>query len=97
MERIYTDIDTRLRRTADRNVQSHLVKLEKEGRLRIHAGKPRHSSNEEITKEATEHANRAAVMRQAEEYREQDRRRAVYLQENPPTDEWLEPPRYELT
>lgn len=96
MERLYTDIDSRLRRTADRNVQSHLAKLDKEGRLQVHAGKPRHRSDEEVAREAAEHATRDAVMRQADEYREQDRRRTLFLQENPPTAEWEEPPRYEL-
>ena len=96
MERLYTDIDSRLRRTADRNVQSHLVKLQKEGRLQVHAGKPRQPSDDEVAKGAAEHATRDAVMRQADEYREQDRRRALLLQENPPTEEWLEPPRFEL-
>lgn len=97
METLYTDVDPRLRRMADRNVQSHLTKLEKEGRLQIHAGKPRRRNDDELAKEAAEHATREAVLRQADEYREQARRRALFLQENPPTEEWLEPPRYELT
>jgi glyoxylase-like metal-dependent hydrolase (beta-lactamase superfamily II) len=96
MERLYTDVDPRLRRMADRNVQSHLVKLEKEDRLQVHAGKPRRRSDEELTREASEHATREEVMRQADEYREQDRRRALFLQENPPTEEWEEPPSYAL-
>jgi len=96
MERLYTDIDSRLRRMADRNVQSHLVKLDKEGRLQVHAGKPRRRSDDEVTKQAAEHATREAVMRQADDYREADQRRALSLQENPPTDEWIEAPRYEL-
>jgi glyoxylase-like metal-dependent hydrolase (beta-lactamase superfamily II) len=96
MERLYTDIDSRLRRMADRNVQSHLVKLEKEGRLQVHAGKPRQRSHDEVAKEAAEHTTRDAILQQADEYREQDRRRELFLQENPPTEEWLEPPRFEL-
>ena len=97
MQRLYADVDPRLRRMADRNVQSHLIKLQKEGRLQVHAGKPRERSDGEIAKEAAEHATRDAVLRQAGEYREQDRRRALFLQENPPTEEWLEPPRFELS
>jgi glyoxylase-like metal-dependent hydrolase (beta-lactamase superfamily II) len=96
MERLYADVDPRLRRSADRNVQSHLVKLEKEGRVKVHPGKPRQRSAEETAKESEEHATRQEVMRQAEAYREQDRRRALALQETPPTNEWLEPPHYEL-
>jgi glyoxylase-like metal-dependent hydrolase (beta-lactamase superfamily II) len=97
MERLYTDLDPRLRRMADRNVQSHLVKLEKDGRLTIHAGKPRQLSDSERTQAAAEEAERQEVLRRADAYREQARRRALFLQENPPTSEWIEPPRYELT
>jgi ribonuclease/clavin/mitogillin len=96
MQRIYTDIDSRLRRAADRNVQSHLTKLEKDGRLKVYAGKPRRPSDAEVAKQAEEHATREEILRKAEEYREQDQRRALFLQENPPSEEWLEPPRFEL-
>jgi len=37
MERLYVGLDPRLFRMADANVRAHLVKLEKEGRLRLHA------------------------------------------------------------
>jgi glyoxylase-like metal-dependent hydrolase (beta-lactamase superfamily II) len=96
MERLYKDIDPRLRRMADRNVQSHLVKLEKDGRLTVHAGKARQRSESEQAQAVTEEAQRQEVIRQADAYREQARRRALFLQENPPTEEWQEPPRYEL-
>jgi hypothetical protein len=82
---------------ADRNVQSHLAKLEKEGRLRVHAGKPRRLSEAERAQAAAEATERDEVLRRANEYREQARRRALFLQENPPTADWLEPPQYELT
>src|SRR3970282_1183317 len=39
MERLYVGLDPRLFRMADANVRAHLVKLEKEGRLRLHAGR----------------------------------------------------------
>ena len=81
---------------ADRNVRSHLAKLENEGRLLVHAGKPRVRSEEELAQEAAERETRQSVVRQAEESREQDRRRGLFLQENPPLEEWQEPPRYEL-
>jgi ribonuclease/clavin/mitogillin len=96
MERLYGDIDPRLRRAADGNVRSHLTKLEQEGRLRVEPGKPRVLSQDEQLQAATEDAERAEVIRRAEEYREQARRRALFLQENPPTHQWIEPPRYEL-
>ena len=97
MERLYTDVDPRLRRMADRNVQSHLVKLAKDGRLIVHAGKPRPRSESEIAQAAAEEAERREAIEKADAYREQARRRALFLQENPPTSEWLEPPRYELS
>lgn len=96
MQRIYTDIDSRLRRTADGNVRSHLRKLEEEGRLRVEAGTPRVLSPDEEDQAAAEDAERAEVMRQADAYREQARRRALFLQENPPDHLWREPPRYGL-
>ena len=96
MERLYVDIDPRLRRAADGNVRSHLVKLEEEGRLRVEPGKPRVLSPDEQTQAAVEDAERAEVLQRAEEYRAQARRRALFLQENPPAHQWLEPPRYGL-
>lgn len=96
MERLYGDIDPRLRRAADGNVRSHLTKLEREGRLRVEPGKPRTLSPEEEARATSEAVERAAVIRRAEEYREQERRRALFLQENPPTHQWLEPPRFML-
>jgi glyoxylase-like metal-dependent hydrolase (beta-lactamase superfamily II) len=96
MERLYTDIDPRLRRAADGNVRSHLSKLEAEGRLRVEAGKPRVATAEEQARTAWEDAERAEVLQRAEEYRAQARRRALFLQENPPDHLWQEPPRYQL-
>jgi hypothetical protein len=86
-----------LRRMADRNVQSHLAKLQKDGRLAVYAGKPRQRTESEISQAQAEAAERADVLRRADEVREQARRRALFLQENPPTEDWLEPPRYELS
>jgi endoribonuclease LACTB2 len=96
MERIYTDIDPRLRRPADGNVRSHLRKLEKERRLKVYAGKPRERSPDEVAKNEAEEHERLDVIRRADGYREQARRRALFVQENPPSDDWDEPPRYEL-
>jgi glyoxylase-like metal-dependent hydrolase (beta-lactamase superfamily II) len=96
MERLYADIDPRLRRAADGNVRSHLAKLESEFRLRVEAGKPRVLTADEQAQAAAEAAERAEAIRRAEEYRAQDRRRALFLQENPPDSLWVEPPRYRL-
>jgi glyoxylase-like metal-dependent hydrolase (beta-lactamase superfamily II) len=96
MERLYKDVDPRLRRAADGNVRSHLAKLEDEGRLRVESGKPRVLSADEQAQAAEEDAERAEVLRKADEYRTQARRRALFLQENPPAHHWVEPPRYQL-
>ncbi len=96
MERINTDIDSRLRRAADGNVRSHLAKLEQEGRLKVYAGKRRVASADQAAKAASEEHERRDVIRRADAYREQARRHALVLQESPPLDEWEEPPRYEL-
>ncbi|HEX5368674.1 MAG TPA: hypothetical protein VFY10_04590, partial [Dehalococcoidia bacterium] len=96
MERIYTDLNPRLRRLADGNVRSHLGKLVKEGRVTQYAGTPRQASASERAGRDAEQTARLDVMRKADEYREEARRRAVFLQENPPTSEWIEPPHYEL-
>jgi hypothetical protein len=96
MELLYPEINPRLRRSADGNVRAHLTKLAKEGRLEVHEGKRRDGATPESAEaEAAEHA-RQEVIRQADAYREESRRRALFLQENPPTAEWEELPRYEL-
>jgi glyoxylase-like metal-dependent hydrolase (beta-lactamase superfamily II) len=96
MERVYGEIEPRLRRPADGNVRSHLRKLEKEGRILSFEGKRRERSTEEVAKADEEEHARLEVIRKADEYREQARRRALALQESPPTDEWEEPPRFAL-
>src|SRR5579871_4022318 len=50
MELIYADLNLvpRLRRAADRQVSTHLRKLEKEGRVKVQPGRPRQKSPEEI-------------------------------------------------
>jgi len=54
-------------------------------------------TDDERSQATAEAAERAEVIRRAEEYREQAKRRALFLQENPPTHEWLEAPRYLLS
>jgi hypothetical protein len=97
METIYTDIDTRLRRAADGNVRTHLRKLEKEGRVKVHPGKPRERPAAEVESEREEEHARQEVIKKAEEYQRQARLRALFLQENPPLEQWEEMPRYERT
>jgi glyoxylase-like metal-dependent hydrolase (beta-lactamase superfamily II) len=99
MEAVYGDrhLVPRLLRAADRQVVTHLRKLEKEGRITIRPGKPREKSAEEVAQAAEEEHERLDVMRRAEEYREEARRRALYGQENPWQADWEEPPLYALT
>jgi glyoxylase-like metal-dependent hydrolase (beta-lactamase superfamily II) len=99
METIYADLNLgpRLRRAADRQVSTHLRKLEKEGRVQVYAGQPRQKSAEELAREADEEHERLDVMRRADEYRDQDRRRALMGQENPWQEDWEVPPRYALS
>jgi len=96
MERLYPDIDSRLRRAADGNVRSHLTKLAKEGRVTVFEGKPRRPDADEAARLAAEATEREDTLRKADEIRTQMQRRAIFLQENPPTQEWQEPPYYEL-
>ena len=98
MEQIYADLNLvpRLQRAADRQVATHLRKLEKEGRVRVYAGRPRQKTAEELAHEVEEEHERQDVIRRADEYREEARRRALVSQENPWMEEWETPPRYAL-
>lgn len=97
MLQLYPDIDKRLHRAADNNVRSHLTQLEQEGRLKVYAGKPRNPASAAKRQHDVEHVKRReAVIRQARRYEAEQRRAEIRMQENPPTAEWIEPPRYEL-
>jgi glyoxylase-like metal-dependent hydrolase (beta-lactamase superfamily II) len=98
MELIYADLNLvpRLKRAADRQVATHLRKLEKEGRIAVYPGKPRQKSADEVAREEEEEHERLDVIRRADEYREQARRRALFGQENPWLEDWEDPPRYAL-
>jgi len=96
MLRIYTDIDPRLRRAADGNVRTHLNKLEQEGQLRVSPGVARQQTDEQ-RRQAEETAQRRAEDEAAAAQAAAEARRAARMaQENPPTEEWEVPPRYEL-
>jgi endoribonuclease LACTB2 len=90
------DIDTRLRRAADGNVQTHLRKLEREGRLKTYPGTPKTRDAEEIAKEEEHAREREAIKAKAKEIEQEERRAALFAQENPPSEQWAEMPRYEL-
>jgi hypothetical protein len=96
MLKLYPDIDKRLRRAADNNVRSHLRQLEQEGRLNVHAGKPRRPNAAKAARDV-EHARfREDIIKKAKKFEAEQRRAEIRAQENPPTAEWSTPPRYEL-
>jgi ribonuclease/clavin/mitogillin len=96
MLKLYTDINPRLRRAADGNVRTHLRKLEREGRINEYAGQPKQQSEEERRRLDEEAKRRAETQAEAEKLADEARRAAIQAQENPPTEEWEVPPRYEL-
>ncbi|MEX2081368.1 MAG: MBL fold metallo-hydrolase [Dehalococcoidia bacterium] len=96
MLRLYPDVNPKLRRAADGNVRTHIRQLETEGRIRTYPGKPRRRSATTLRREE-EHAKiRDQVMKQAARYDLQKRRGLLRAQENPPGDEWVVPPKFEL-
>jgi len=97
MLQLYPDIDKRLRRAADNNVRSHLTQLQAEGRVTVYAGKPRRARAGAAVQRDIEHAReRDLVIKKAKKLEAEKRRAEIRTQENPPTEQWLEPPRYEL-
>ena len=96
MLRLYPGIDTSLRRAANNNVETHLKKLEAEGRLKTYAGVPKVKGEEE-QRQAEEHARiREEVKAKAKEYEREERIAALAAQENPPSERWEVMPKYEL-
>ena len=98
MLQLYPDIDKRLRRAADNNVRSHLRQLADEGRIKEYPGVPRRAKATTAVSKDVEHARqRDLVIKQAKKFEAERRRAEIRMQENPPTAEWKEPPRYELS
>jgi glyoxylase-like metal-dependent hydrolase (beta-lactamase superfamily II) len=96
VEACYQTVDRRLWRAADRVVQTHLKKLEKEGRIKVYPGTPKKADPADVSKLAEEEHERLEILRKADEIRDQMKRRTVMLQENGPAAEWDEQPRCEL-
>ena len=96
MLRLYPDIDKRLRRAADNNVRSHLRQIAEEGRLVAYPGRPRRPSAARAARDVEHARYREQIIKQAAKFEAQERRAALRAQENPPGEEWIEPPRYEL-
>jgi len=97
MMKIYTELENpRLRRAAAGNVETHLAKLEKEGRLKTYPGVPKDKTEEEIAKEEAEAKQWAELEAKYKEHEEKNRQAALNAQENPPDEQWEEMPKYEL-
>ncbi|MFN0145969.1 MAG: MBL fold metallo-hydrolase [Dehalococcoidia bacterium] len=96
MLKLYPDINKRLRRAAEGNVRSHLKQLEDEGRLKTYGGKPRKPSALKQARQEEHVRLRTSVIKQAKKYEAEQRREEIRAQENPASDLWIEPPRYEL-
>lgn len=96
MLKLYPDINKRLRHAADNNVRSHLRQLEQEDRLTVYAGKPRRPSAAKQRRDVEHARERDRVIKQAKKLEAEKLRAEVRAQENPPTSQWIEPPRYEL-
>lgn len=98
MLKLYPDIDSRLHRAADGNVRSHLTQLSEEGRLTTYEGKRRRPASAAKVQRDIEHVHqRDLIIKKAKRLEDTARRKAIQAQESPPTAEWIEQPRYELT
>ena len=93
---LYPDIDSRLRAAADGNVRAHLEQLRQEGRIRITPGRKRKPTPRAIARRKARERERGRVIRRAHRYEAAQRREALRRQENPPTDQWTTPPRFEI-
>ncbi len=96
MLKVYGDLEAKFRRAASGNVETHLTKLEKEGRLKTNPGVRKEKTPEQLAKEEAEARERAEIEAKHKEHEEHARQAALTAQENPPTDEWEEMPKYEL-
>jgi len=95
MLEIYPEIDSRLRRAADSNVQSHLEQLKNEGLIKEMAGVPkRHSTKKQNNAKVQEHDR---IIRQAERFKVARIRAQIRAQESPPSDVWKVPPKYAIS
>ena len=93
---IYADVDTRLRRAADGNVRTHLAQLEAEGRVLASPGKPRRATTRKRSREEARQRERERIIKRARRLEAAARRAEIRAQENPPSDQWIDPPHYEL-
>ncbi len=96
MMKLYPDVNKRLRRAAENNVRAHLTQLEAEGRITTYAGKAKRPNAAKAARQEEHVRERSTAIRQAKKYETQQRRGEIRAQENPASEEWSQPPRYEL-
>ena len=95
MLEIYPQIDTRLRRAADNNVQSHLEQLKNVGLITEISGIPKKNrSKQQVSVKDKEHER---IIRQAERLKTARLKAQIRAQESPPSDVWKVPPKYEMS
>ncbi|MCX6021408.1 MAG: MBL fold metallo-hydrolase, partial [Chloroflexi bacterium] len=88
MMKIYTGYDTRLHSSADRQVQTHLRKLESEGRIRVESGLRKEPTAEELAREEHDRREDDEILRRAKEVEDKARKAQLAAQENPPLAQW---------
>lgn len=96
MLRVYPDLDERLRRAATGNVVTHLKAMLAEGQVREHPGKPRKRDDSKAEKAAKRAKEREKLIRAAEKARQEERKERLRAQTQPPDDQWVVPPKFEL-
>ena len=94
MLEIYPQIDTRLRRAADNNVQSHLEQLKNVGLITEISGiSKKNRSKQQVSAKDKEYER---IIRQAERLKTVRLKAQIRAQESPPSDVWKVPPKYEM-
>jgi hypothetical protein len=76
-------------------VQTHLRQLDAEGRVKLYEGVRKEPASP-APEEVAEHERRESIKAEAKKIEDEERKAAIARQENPPDDEWVERPRYEL-
>ena len=95
MLEIYPQIDTRLRRAADNNVQSHLEQLKNVGLITEISGIPKKNrSKQQVSVKDKEHER---IIRQAERLKTARLKAQIRAQESPRCDVWKVPAKYEMS
>ena len=96
MRTLYTDIDKRLRRSADGNVRAHLTELAQAGRVRVREGTARKPGLVETVRNRAAARLRREVIARGKRLEARERERGLAQQENPPLERWAKMPEYEL-